>query len=210
MTNLFGVSQSHYQFQEEDGGQGAATLLGTEDTALSRNVASNSDIQLRIQCLEVGSGNIQGATNATWQLRRSINGGAFANVTTSSTGVRVNTSSQLVDGSTTTNRLTQPVGSSPQTGQQDDQDGAVVHTLPGNSHAEHVFGLTAVAADLNHGDVVTFELLYNGALFTTTQNGAYSVTPTLNIVKRKELAGTSAAASGSSASLTVTAGAAIR
>jgi hypothetical protein len=136
---------------------------------------------LRILTNEVGGGSISGATNATWQLRRSINGAAFANVTSASTGVLANTASALTDGGATTNRLT-AIGTF-SAGQQDDQNGAVTYTHPANNCTEHVFGLTLVAADLADGDVVTFDLLYNGASFTTTQNGSYNVVPTLNITK---------------------------
>lgn len=183
MANAFGIDQLHYQFQEEDGTAASATLLGTEDTALSRDVTNDSNIQLRILCNEVGGGNVAGTTNATWQLQRSIAGGSFANVTTSSTGVKVNTSSQLTDGGSTGGRLTGPGGATNAGGQQDDQNGAVTWTHPGNTYAEHVFGLTLIAADLSGGQAVTFQLLYDGALFTTTQNGAYTVTPTLNITQ---------------------------
>lgn len=180
MTNAFGAQQLHYRFAEENGTEATSTLLGSEDTALTRNVASNSNIQLRILINEVGGGAINGATNATWQLQRNIAGGGFANITSASTGVRANTASALTDGGATTNRLTAPVTF--HAGQQDDQNGAVTHTHTANLCTEHVFGLTLVAADLSNGQAVTFQLLYNGALLTTTQNGAYTVVPTLNIV----------------------------
>lgn len=189
MTAAFGVGQTGYRFYS-DGTEAGAVELGTgEDTAYTIMAITDQNIHVRIQISEVGTGTVSGATTDDYQLQRSINGAAFANVTTTSTGAKVNTASALTDGNNTTQRLISGGGSFV-AGRQDDANGIADNMqLTANNFSEHVFGITVVAADLAHNDVVTFQLLYNGALFTTTSNGAYTLVPTLTISKSLNFTG---------------------
>ena len=113
----------------------------------------------------------------------SIDGAAYGNLTTISTGVRVNTGSALVSGAATTQRLSSGSGSFV-AGEQDDNDGLITdHQLTANNFTEHLWALTLVAADLLDGNVVTFDLLWNGSPITST------VTPTLTVSKNVDPAG---------------------
>lgn len=184
MTNVFALAQVGYQFYE-DGTEAGAVALGTEDTPLSLMVTADRNILLRIQIQESGSGSISGAATDDYRLERSIDGGAFAAVTTSSTAVQVNTASALTDQGATTARLVAGGGSFV-AGKQDDGDGIVTDVqLTANNYTEHVFGIKVLAASTSEGTVLTFRLTGPavGTLFTAVSGGAYTVTPTLNITE---------------------------
>lgn len=174
MTAMFTPAQNAYRFYEDDGAENASTALGSQSTALGRDVSLDSNIVLRIRVQETGGAN--GATTDDWQLQRSIAGAAFGNVTTSSTGAKAFASSNLADAGTTTQRLTNGTGSF--VAGEISEDGLVDdRQITASNYAEFLYTLTLVAADLPNGTAVTFRMLFNGATFT------YNVTPTINVNK---------------------------
>lgn len=177
MTAMVAYAQNAYRFYE-DGAENTSTALGSQDTALTRNVTTDSNIQLRIRIQETGGAN--GATTDDYQLQRSIAGGAFANVTTTSTGVKGFNSSSLTDAGTTTQRLTNGSGSFV-AGEISEVGLVTDRQVTASNYMELLYSLTLVAADLSASQAVTFRVQVNGNTMT------YNVTPTLNVAKNATL-----------------------
>lgn len=172
-TAMVAYAQNAYRFYE-DGAENTSTALGSQDTALSRDVTADSNIQLRIRIQETGGAN--GATTDDYRLQRNIAGAGFGDVTTTSTGVKGFNSASLTDAGTTTQRLTNGTGSFvageiAETGLVTDRQ------VTASNYMELLYSLTLVAAELSNGQAVTFRVLVNGNTMT------YNVTPTLNVTK---------------------------
>ncbi|MBA2706145.1 MAG: exo-alpha-sialidase [Blastocatellia bacterium] len=95
-------SQNTYRLYE-DGTETASTAIAAQDTNITRNVTANSNLQLRDRLQQTTGA--AGASTDDYQLQYSKNGGAWTNVTTSSTSVKGFDSASLTDGGATTNRL---------------------------------------------------------------------------------------------------------
>jgi len=117
---------------------------------------------------EVGTGDIDGATTDDYQLQFQVNsGGGWSDVTASSSRVQTDTSSELSDGSATTNRtqdgISNGLGDAFVAGEQEDGDGEITDSqLTGNDYTEHVWALDLISADWTADDFVTFRLRFNG------------------------------------------------
>lgn len=178
MSSIFALTQAAYRWYE-DGTEAGGVALAAQSTAPTVNVFSgNVDLVLRVLLNETGAGSISGAATDDYQLQYSKNGGAFTNVTTSSSNAVAWASGNLTDGGATTQRLTGGGGSF--VAGEVSEDGLVDdRQLTANNNTEHVYTVRFVSADLANGDVMTFRVLLNGA----TTNVTYTVTPTLNVVK---------------------------
>lgn len=174
----FAPAQSNYRWYEDDGNEAGATAAAAQNAALSRNVSS-PNVVLRVM---VQAGVTGGAATDDYQLQRSINGGAFADVNTSSTGVKARDTTNLTDAGATTSRLSGGVGGAFGAGKVS-EDGLVDDiAVASNNWTDLVYSLALVSGDLANGDALTFRLLANGATFA-----AYTVTPTINVVKASSL-----------------------
>ncbi len=179
VSNTFAVpplasfSQTAFAFYE-DGTEAGSTIIGSQDTNLSRNTDSNSNILLRLRVQETAGG--PGASTDDYQLRYSKNSGAYANVTAASSNVLGFNSSNLTDAGATTNRLTGGSGSF--VGGVISEDGlADNHQITTLNYTEYLFTLTLVAADLANNDTLDFQLQRNGSDIT------FSITPRVTATK---------------------------
>lgn len=174
MSNVFALTQAGYRFGADDGTEAAHTLLGTQSLPLAIDVSGGDvDRILRILLNETGAGSISGATTDDYQLQYSKNGGAFTNVTTSSSNVVAFASANLTDAGTTTERVTGGSGSF--VAGEISEDGLVDdRQITANNHSEMVYTVRFVQADLAENDSLTFRVLLNGA----TTGLTYSSTPT--------------------------------
>lgn len=166
----------------EDGTESGSSPAANEDTNISgRNVNSDSKIHVRYRIQE--SGGKSGNAGDDWNLQYQIDGGGFTNVTTTSTGVKVDTGSSLTDGSATTNRATN--GITDGTGsfvasQQEEGDGQITNfQLTASNFTEAVWAVTLVSAGLTNGNVIQFRVSLNGGSPGVTN----SVTPQITVSK---------------------------
>lgn len=167
------LSQAAFGYYE-DGTETGSTIIGTQDTNISRNVDSNSNMLLRVRLQEGGSGS--GNTTDDYQLQYSKNSGAYTDVTTVSSNIIGFNSTNLTDGGATTNRLT--AGSGSFVAGEISEDGLVDdHQITASNYTEHLYALTLVSADLANNDTLDFRVLRNGSPIT------YSITPRITATK---------------------------
>lgn len=166
----------------EDGTESGSTPIAAESTNITgRSVDSDSKVHIRYRIQETAGKS--GATTDDYNLQFQINAGGFANVTTSSTGVQVDTASSLTDGSATTNRATN--GLTDGTGvfvasQQEEGDGQITNfQLTASNFTEAVWATKLVSTALNNGDVIQFRISLNGGSPGMTN----SVTPQITVSK---------------------------
>src|SRR5687767_7268313 len=95
------LAVSAYRFGAEDGTEATHTFLANLNTAISRHKASAATFFVRCLVQATGAGQL----NCDFQLQRSLDGGAFASVTTTSTGVKAVTTAIFADAANTTSRL---------------------------------------------------------------------------------------------------------
>lgn len=173
----FGITARAYRWYE-DGTETGAAAIAAQDTAITRLVTSNSPVVLRYGVQESGSASTSGASTDDYQLQYSKNGGAFTSVTGATTNVQGFTSSSLTDAATTTSRLSAGTGAFV-AGRISETDGLLTDwLLTANNYSDLLYAIQIIAADTAEGDVFTFRVLRNGAVFNT-----YSVTPSLTVTK---------------------------
>ena len=170
--------QQYFRFYE-DGTESGSTAIAAQNTNITRDAASNSNLLLRISVTE--SDGVSGAATDDWQLQYSLNGGSYTNITTSSSVVKGFDSTNLTDGGATTQRLssngvTWIAGKIAEDGLVDN------HQLTSLNATEYLFTLTIISADVSHNNTIDFRLLLNGSDFTSF-GGTYAVTPTITISK---------------------------
>jgi hypothetical protein len=165
-----------------DGSESGSSPWAAQSTNISvRCGAGDRKVHLRVRIQETGGA--AGASTDDWQLQYSKNGGAYTNVTASSSNVRADTGSSLTDGSATTNRATNGITDGTGSfvaGVQEEGDGQIAdHQLTASNFTEHVFALMLVAADLANGDTLDFRISLNGGSPGMTN----SVTPRITVNK---------------------------
>lgn len=174
-TNVFALTQERFRFYN-DGTENGSTALAAENTNLT--LLNGSQVHLRIGFSETGTGSISGATTDDYQLQVSKNGGAYANVTTSSSNVKAVASANLTDAGTTTQRLSAGTGSFV-AGEISEAGLVTDRQITANNFSELLYAIEIVGADVAAGDTLDFRVLLNGA----TTNMTYSVTPRLTVSK---------------------------
>lgn len=175
-TNIFALTQGAFRFYE-DGAENTSSAVGAQSANITRIVAANSQLQLRIRMDETGAGNVSGATTDDYQLQYSKNGGGYTNVTGASSNIRGFASANTTDAGSATQRLG---GAGTYSGEVS-EDGLVDDfQITGNGNGELLYVLEVVAADVAQGDTFDFRVLLNGA----TTNVTYSVTPRLTTLKK--------------------------
>ncbi len=174
-------TQAAYRFYE-DGTEAGSVALGSQDTALTRNVAADSNILARFRIQNTNA--TVGVSTDDYQLQRLLfrqgaieTATGWVNVDASSNAVKGFNSANLTDGGATTGRLTAGTGSF--VAGEVSEDGLVDDDLiTASNYTEFVYSLTLVANDLADGDQIRLRVLRNGSALS-----AYTVIATLNIVK---------------------------
>jgi len=147
----------------EDGTETGSSAIDTQDTDISRNVDSDSNLQIRIRVQEQGPGSVGGVSTDDWQLQYDKNTGGFVNVASSSSNVKAFPSASLVDAADTTNRLGAGTGSFI-AGEIDEANGEVTdHQLTADNFTEYLWSVTLISADLANNDTLDFRVLLNAA-----------------------------------------------
>ena len=172
-----------------DGTEDGSSPLAAQNTNITVNVdGGDQKVHLRYRVDETGGAS--GATTDDYNIRRDPPGAeGFGGITSASTYIKIDTASSLTDGSDTTNRATNGI-SDPGTGsfvageQVENIFGtASDRQLTANNFTEHVWALVVIAADVNNGDVIDFDMTLNAGAPGMTNN----VTPRITIQKTQTL-----------------------
>ena len=157
-----------------DGTESGASIIGSQDNAISPTITSDYNIAIRLRLQE--NGGASGATTDGWQLRCKRNAGAYFSVGTATTYVKAYDSANLTNAGATTQRLTNGSGSF-DAGVISEDGLADNYQLSKNNFTELLFTIRLVYADLVDADTLTFQIQLNGSDIT------FNVTPTINVTK---------------------------
>ena len=152
------VHTTHFRWGNDDGTTEANYTFAAAQDANIGPVAEGTTLLLRVGMQETGG---TAASNHDFQLQRAINGGAFANVTTTSTHAAAVVAASFANGANATQRLTGMTGtfeSSAAGCSEDGLAGGAACDIAASGNTECVFSVQFVAADLSPGDVVTFRI----------------------------------------------------
>jgi hypothetical protein len=142
--------QVNFRFRNDDGNETTATWRAAETT--NDSIAVSTTFRLRTKMRERGGG---GAVLFGGDLFYSKNGGAYTAITTSSSNIKLVTSSNVADGTATTEQLTS-------TGAYNagsvDSDGSVTDVGCSLSSTEFEHVLQLVSGDVSPGDTIDFEM----------------------------------------------------
>lgn len=173
MSNPAFTEQRHYQFQSDSSNvNDSGTLLGSEDTANTADIALDGVFFLRIKI--VNTGDMNATDPLTLQYEKNDTGG-FVTVTTTSSNVRV-AAGQETDAAAVTELLTND-GGSYSNGDYDDVDGSNDANVPGGNEVEFVWSITCRSAEMSVSDTLDFQVLQNGSVLDE-----YDVTPECTVV----------------------------
>lgn len=170
------IEQQVYRWYFDDGSESAQTEAAAQNTAKTIIIsgAGEGKLCLRLAIAET-SGAAGGASTDDWRLQYSRNGGAWTDITTSSTHIQGYNSTLLTDAGATTQRLTGATGTF--AAGKISEDGLADDVLLDLSkNIELLFTIQPVFSALANSDAITFRILRNAATIDT-----YTVTPTLNI-----------------------------
>lgn len=164
-------TQTHARFRNDDGSETTATWKANEDVSIVVPISAlDTNIRLRIQVDETAGGS---SANFVGQLRYSRNGGAYTDVTGTSTVARASASSNFTDEAATTNQLTAPTGTF-LTGAMDEANGAAGTTqvdFAAGQFTEFEWCFQIRSADVARGDTIDFRCYRS-----TNALNVYSVT----------------------------------
>ena len=169
----FTPNQTNFRFYG-DGTEDGSSPIAAETVDITRD-ANSSDVNFHLRILIQEVGGATGATTDDYQLQYSLNGGAYTNITTTSSVVKGFNSASLTDADVTTNRATNGItdGSGSFVAGEISETGLVTdRELTTSNFTEMLYSLTLVSADLVYGDSINFRTLINGGtmIYTVTPN----------------------------------------
>ena len=175
----FRLSQIAFRGRNDDGSESAATWKAAQDT----NWAQLVDIPLRVRFRMDETGGTAW-TNKTFNLRYSLNGGAYTAVAAGQPVVFA-ASGNFAQGADCTTQLTGGTGTFVTDNNGMCESGGAVNSGTGGFLFEVEFSIQLVGSSLNHGDTITLRV-YDG----TSAINAYTVTPSITASKPAALIAT--------------------
>jgi len=175
---------THYRFGINELAESTHGWHAALDTNPAQGViAVDTTFLLRFTVQETGG---TAAGNTDQQFRCALNGGAFQNISTTSTIVKAVTTTVFANGADLTKRLTGTgtFESSGDGGTHDGLSGGPQNDIAASGNSETECALQIVGGDVVHGDVITFAL--TSPDFTITND----VVPTLTVQELVEITGT--------------------
>lgn len=169
------LSQTCFQFGNDDGTQATHTFRAAENVNASLPVDTNLLLRLGIQ--ESGG---SAAANLVQQFQYQRNGGTWTDVTTSSSVIRAVAVNAFGNGDASTTRLTTLTGSPDTTNAnctEDGSSGGNANDVPASGHSETVLGFQVRSADVVGGDVIAFRVTVSGPTTSIT----YTRTPSAQV-----------------------------
>lgn len=170
------ISQSHYRFGIDELAESTHGWHAAEDTDPGQGVIA-VDTTFLLRFVSQCDGTAQSNVDCEYQVSR--NGGAYQNITTTSTIVKAVAATALTNGGNCTQRLS-GTGTFETSGAGQTEDGisgGTANDIVANGNSECECGLQIVGADVAGGDVLTFRLTRDGG----TLYNSYLVTPTLTL-----------------------------
>ena len=170
------LRQAAFRFYLEDGTEATSTGLAAQNTSISKEDGDQGTFLIRFliqsDASTVGS-------NTVAQFQRNLNGGAWANITTSSTIVKAVTTSVFADAANTTSLLggsgTFETSSSGCT--HDGTAGGSAFDIVANGRGETVCSVQLIAAAVVPGDVVGIRISTTPTAITVyDQNATVTIT----------------------------------
>jgi hypothetical protein len=170
------LTQSLYRFGVDELAESTHGWLAAENTNPSPGTPAPGVTFLLRFCVQA---NATGLTNVDNEFQCRKNGGAWQNITTSSTIVRAVAAAAFADGANCTKRLsgTGTFESSAAGCTEDGISGGTANDIVASGCSETECGLQIQSADVANGDVIDFRLTRDGG----TLLDAYSVTPSITI-----------------------------
>jgi hypothetical protein len=166
-----------YRFRNDDGTEATATWKADQDVDVTHPLDTNLRLRVEIQSVRGQSSTISG------QLQYSLNGGAWTDVTGSSTAVRSSTSTGE-SGTTTTNQLTAATGTFQGNSGFEDVDGSAGGVgINASGQAEYEYCVTIRSAGgVGLGHTIEFRVVFSGPYLATYSSPAPYPTVTVAAV----------------------------
>jgi len=175
----FRLSQIAFRGRNDDGSESAATWKAAQDT----NWAQLVEVPLRVRFRMDETGGTAW-TNKTFNLRYSLNGGAYTAVAAGQPVVFA-ASGNFAQGDDCTTQLTGGTGTFVTNNNGMCETGGAVNSGTGGYLFDVEFSIQLVGSSLNHGDTITLRV-YDG----TSAINAYTVTPSITVSKPAALIAT--------------------
>lgn len=169
------LHQNHYRFGVDELAENTHGWYAAEDTDPAPDAIPVDTVFLLRFCVQaVGAG----LTNVDFNFQCRLNGGAYQNITLTSSIVQAAAAVALTNGGNCTKRLS-GTGTFESSGAGQTEDGASgggTNDIVTDGNSETEAGLLIVGADVGPGDVIEFRLLRDGG----TSLDAYNVTPSIS------------------------------
>lgn len=175
MTPTF--EQEHYRIRSDanSANGGTPTWSSTEDQGTRTVINVDTNFRIRFTIANTGTG----GSTPSFSVYYSRNGGAYTEVTASSTHVKVADASSDADGQQiTTGNFLLTAGTGTGVAGQYDEDGAISLNLNNGNFTELEFGMTIDAAGVNDADTLDFRVYQND-----TALNVYDVTALVEVQK---------------------------
>lgn len=172
------LTLSHYRFGINELAESTHGWHAAEDANPAQGVIAVDVPFLLRFCVQA---NATGLSNVDNEFQCRKNGGAWQNITTTSTVVKAVAVTPLTEGGNCTKRLsgTGTFESSGAGQTEDGVSGGAANDIVASGNSETECGLQIVGADVAHGDLVEFRLTRDGGVLLDT----YSVVPALTVSK---------------------------
>lgn len=176
LVSIHPLTQTQRAFRlYEDGTESGSVAIDAENTNITRDLTSDSNLQLRVGVQMDGG---SGMSTDDYQLQYSLNGGAYTNVTSASSVVKGFNSASLTDAASATQRLS--AGSGSFIGGRVSEDGLADNfNFNVAFHGELLYSLTVVSASVSNSDTIDFRVIRNSSATGMT----FTVTPRITVSK---------------------------
>lgn len=175
MATLISPEQQQFIGYNDNGNESGSTAIAAVNTNWSQNVDANFRIRFTVKA-NAGTGGSSPIAATLWY---SLNGGAWTQVTSSSSVVRLFTSANVADATATTQRISSGGFASGTVQTTSSASGSSSITSAGNPVTEDEWCVQIRGADVNNGDTV--QLKQRSGLLS--DYSTYTVTPSLTVVK---------------------------
>ena len=176
MAIFVSLTQSSFRVRNDDGSESSATWAAALNTNASIQVDTN--FRVRFATSVGGSGSGIYTNTGTRSIAYSLNGGTFAQVTSSSSVVKLSSSSHVSDETATTQQITS--GGTYQAGNVLTSSSNTTNTNHSNNTIEDEGCFQIVSSAVNNGDTIVIEMVPSTSGF---YDGGYSQTCTITVVK---------------------------
>lgn len=176
MAVFIDPNQAQFRARNDDGNETGATWIAALNTNWSQNTGQNFRVRITTKADAGASSNSPIAP----QLWASLNGGAYFQVTASSTIVKLVLSSQFTDGTATTQQISSGLGLTYVAGSMQESSSSAVSRsmVAGINDAEDEWCLQITSSGTANGDTITLRQRNGlGNVYAT-----YTQTPSITVV----------------------------